>query len=171
MFKITNIVKVITCVCTLFINLAYAEEATSSFFVAAANNDDISSITQSVNSHVNEVSMLFDFGSQSQSQQPRFSIILSDHEKKHIVSIQFIKNEEDVTGVAIKGVEQRIPLSKLGKSKRLSVVLSELKANQLGITIKGQSNMYQVIALPFNVEQIKFWVKGGELNMYYLIMR
>jgi len=154
-----------------FINLAYGEENTSSFFIAAAKNDDISSITQSLHSNTNEVSMLFDFGKKSQSKKTRFSIILSDHDKKHIVSIQLIKNEDGEVGVVIKGPGQRIPFTNLGKSKRLSVVLSELTTNQLGITIKGQRNEYQVIDLPFNVERLNFWLKGGELNMYYMITR
>lgn len=171
MDKKTNILKAIAFISALFTNLTNAEESTSSFFIGEAKNDEVSSITQPLNSHVNEVSMLFDFGNKSKNQQPCFSIILFDYEKTHFVSIKFIKNKEGATGAEIKGLGQRIPLSNLGISKRLSVTLSELKTNQLGITIKGQSSEYQVIELPFNVEQIKFWAKGGELNMYYLIMR
>ncbi|MDT0604328.1 hypothetical protein [Thalassotalea castellviae] len=171
MSNIINILRAIPFIFALFINLAYGEETTSSFFIAEANNDDISSITQPLNSNTNEVSMLFDFGKKSESKQPRFSIILSDHEKKHIVSIQFIRNEEGVTSLAIKDVGQQLPLSNLGKSKRLSVVLSELTTNQLGIHVKGEKNIHQVIDLPFNAQQLKFWLKGGELNMYYMITR
>lgn len=171
MNRFLNEVKLLALIFLYSIACICRAENTSSFFIAAAKDDGISSMTQSLDVNTHEVSMLFDFGHKSEGPDAHFSIILSDHEKQYFVSIKFVKSEDGNTRVAIKSEGYASQYITLGKSKRVSVVLSKLNTSQLGINITGQTTEFKIIDLLFNVERLKFWLKGGELNMYYLLKR